>query len=453
MAPSDYGVQPGEAASPAVLPGARGSLEVLSVAALIGAAQASGRDLRLVARAPGTGGVVVIVFRLGTVAMVFSPGDGRSLGELLLSAGFISFAALNELLEERPRARTSLEALVMERTGLEVATIRRFLDFQARLRLLEALSWRTGSFELHEYVGGGETSFRVEIPALSSLNLRAQRRRQDLDRLLPLLPAEPRNLIVRRKRGARVAVVSSLESEILAALGQPLLFSQLEARLLVDDDLILEALLRLAAARLVALEPRARLAGPWPPPTAHDPYLAALVEETLSRLRGTPGPFPQDALWLLVLSVDHHLAHDLVHRLGGSSPVAAATGEGSTGLAALQVQLGLSSRLCLQSARLAALLRGTRDALLSRCDALILLRAGESAEEEERLEDLRQLAVPGDSGRRPLVIGVDLGSRLRSWRVFPDVVVGVPGWEDRPSGWLLGRLLESLRNAAANRDE
>jgi len=430
---------------------ARGSLEVLPLHALIAAAQECGRDLRLVARAPGTGGVLVVVFRRGTMAMAFSPGDGRSLGELLLGAGLISRDALTALLEERQQARTSLEQLVLERTGLEVVTIRRFLDFQARMRLLEALSWRMGSFELQEYPGRGETAFQVGLPPLHTLKVRAERRRQDLDRLLPLLPAEPRNLVVRRRRGIRVPAVNPLESDILATLQQPLLFPQLEARLLVDDDLVLDSLLRLSAARLVALEPRVRVAAGLGRALAagQDPYLAALVEETLSSLRRTPGPFPQDALWLLVVAADAQLAQTLVLNMAGHESETVSPVEGSTGLAAVQVKLGMTSRLCMQSARLETLLRGTREAMVSRCDAVVMLRQGESEEEEERLEALRALVARSGRRRRPLMIGVDLGARLRSWREFPDAVVGVPGWQDRSSSWLLGRLLESLRNTAA----
>jgi hypothetical protein len=426
---------------------ARGRIDVLSLATLIEAAQKSGRDLRLDARAPESGGMVVIVFRQGHPTMVFAPGDSRSLGELLVAAGAISLATLTELLQERRNVTTSLEELVLERTGLDAGLIRGLLSFQARLRVLEALSWDSGTFELEECEGGGETGFHLDLPPVNSLIVRAGRRRMNLDRLLPLLPGKPLNLVVRRRRGGgRVPMADPLEARILAALGQPLVYPQLEARLMVDDDLVLEALLRLAAARLVALEPRVRLAGGSSAVATSDPFLASLVEETLGRLRSDDQSSTKDALWLLVLASDAVDAEKFVHKLGGVETGSQDDETGPTGLAAVQIQLSRSARVCLQSARLEAMLRGTRNAILSRCDAILLVRNSDCPEEEARLEELRALAVAVASPAKRPVLGIDLGATLRSWRSFPDAVVGLRNWQDPPSGWILARVLEGLRN-------
>lgn len=425
---------------------ARGRIDVLSLGTLIEAAQSSGRDLRLVARAPESGGMVVIVFRQGHPTMVFAPGDSRSLGELLVASGAMSLATLTELLRERQNVTTSLEELVLERTGLDTGLIRGLLSFQARVRLLEALSWSSGSFELEECDGGGEAGFHLDLPPVNSLAVRAGRRRSNLDRILPLLPGKPLHLVVRRRRGGgRVEAADPLEERILAALGQPLVYPQLEARLLVDDDLLLEALLRLAVARVVALEPRVRLAEESAAMATPDPFLASLVQETLGQLRSDDQSSTNDALWLLVLANDALDAERFVHKLGGAGAPFPGDEGGRTGLATVQVQLGRSAGVCLQSARLESMLRGTRNAILSRCDAILLVRRGDCPEEEARLEEIRALAVAAAPARRPF-LGIDLDAGLRSWRTFPDAVVGLRSWQDAPAGWILGRVLEGLRN-------
>ncbi len=157
-------------------------------------------------RNPASGGLVVVVFAHGEPTMVFLPGDGRSVGELLLAAGVIDEPTLAMLVQERPASGSSLEDLVRERTSLTRSEVQRFLDFQARMRMLDALVWEEGFFELEEYRGGGEVSFSLHLPTLTSLLVRARARVEALPRLIDRLPASPGNTLVRRRRGGATTV-------------------------------------------------------------------------------------------------------------------------------------------------------------------------------------------------------------------------------------------------------
>jgi len=424
---------------------ATGSLAVLPPVVLFQAAQRTGGDLRLVVRAPAASGVAVVVFRGGQPTMVFLPGDGRSLGELMLATGDIDIATLDALVEGRARTAAGLEELLLERTKVPVERIRRLLDFQGRQRLLEVLSWREGFFELQDYRGGGETAFHLELPGTDSLAYRAEARSRALPGLLERLPATPANTLVRRRRGGEKPQ-DQLGREIVTHLDEPLLLGQLVARMLVDDDLLIDRVLRLAEAKTVALQPRAALAalpGRAPGP---DPRLAAVLREAVARTRGQAAAAGTVTLSVVVIAAAADGARFVV-RLGAADGAAGA----STGVASRMVDLGDGARVCLLAIRPEALSRGALEGVLARLDALVLLRCSSDAAELERLQQLRAVVRAGSGERALLTVGIDLGSALRDWGEYPDAVLGLSDWDARPAGWLVERLVEALLAATAAR--
>jgi len=263
-----------------------GSLALLPPLPLLEAAERNGQDCRLTMRDPSGGNLLIVLFREGRPTMVFSPGDGRSLGELLLDAGVIDRTVLTELLQSRAVARGPLERLLRQRTGLGDEELQRFFDFQARARLLEALAWRAGSFELERYTGDDESEFRLQLPSFAALAMRAQARAAALAQLRPELPAPPEHLVVRRQAAA-VTPEGEIEAAVLAALTQPRLFPQLVARLLVDDDLVLQAVVRLSHAGGVALQARAAaVLGASEAPGGAGSFSGELLKGVVRRLQG-----------------------------------------------------------------------------------------------------------------------------------------------------------------------
>jgi hypothetical protein len=112
------------------------------------------------------------------------------------------------------------------------------------------------------------------------------------------------------------------------------------------------------------------------------------------------------------------------------------------------LELGDGVHLCLLAIRPEALSRGALEGILSRFDALVLLRATGDPTELERLQQLRSVAR-GGADREPLTVGVDLGAPLRDWQEFPDSVLGLTGWEERSPAWLVERLVDALLAATA----
>jgi hypothetical protein len=429
-----------------------GSLAVLPPPVLFEAIARARADLRLVMREPRTGGVVVVVFNQGEPTMVFSPGDGRSVGELLLAAGHIDHATLTTWVQERPQSPASLARQVRERTNLEQGEVQRMLDFQARVRLLDALVWREGFFELQDYRGGNETAFRLELPNLASLVVRAEARGAALPRLLARLPATPVNTLARRRRGG-VRPAEGLEASIFTTLDEPLLIPQLVARLLVDDDLIIDSALRLADRKVLVLQPRVELTADEGDETAVDPRLATLLRQVLDRYRGAGAAHGVAALWVVLVSASPNDAADLVTHLGGEPGEVMLPGDtvARTGFASRTLRLAGDARLRLLALRPDNLSRGALEGVLARCDAVALVRVGGSDDEVQRLQELGRLAEGSGAGWRPLTLGLDLGSGLRPWGEFPDAVLGIREWREREASWIVERLLEGLLAAASCR--
>lgn len=429
---------------------ASGSLAVLPPAVLLQAAQRTGGDLRLVMRQPESGAVAVAVLRAGQPTMVFLPGDGRSLGELMLAAGDIDVGVLDMLVEGRSTTAASLEELLLARTSVPVGRIRRLLDYQGRQRLLEVLAWREGFFELQDYRGGGETAFHLELPGLEALAYRADARAKSLPGLLARLPATPANTLVRKRRGGEKPQ-DQLACEIVAALDEPLLLTQLMARMLVDDDLLIERALRLGEAKTLVLQARVSLAPPPRVGPALDPRLAAVVRQVLARSRGeaaTPAAVSLSAVVVAAAAEGVRFVTRLASP-AGEGELSSGPG-GSTGLASRTLELGDGARLCLLAIRPEALSRGALEGILSRVDALVLLRSTDEPAELTRLQQFRTVVRAG-AGHEPLTIGVDLGRSLREWGEFPDAVLGLTDWEERPGGWLTERLVDALLAATAAR--
>ncbi len=423
---------------------AAGSLSVLPPAVLFRAAQRASSDLRLVMRQPASGGVAVVVFRQGEPTMVFMPGDGRSLGEMLLAAGTVDLPTLDGLVQGRVQGAASLERLLQEKTNLPAEQVQRFLDFQARARMLEVLAWQEGFFELQEYGGGGETAFRLDLPSPDALSYRAMARAKALPGLLERLPAAPANVVVRRRRGG-AKLGDQIAREVLDALAEPLLVPQLVARLLVDDDLVIDAVLRLAECKSVVVRPRVELA---PSPRAAgdgDPRLGIILRELVARTRGTLPKGSPATLTIVVMAAAASDAAHFVARLGGevAEVTDAESGSGRTGLARRILALANDAHLCLLAIRPEALSRGALEGILSRFDALILLRAGEDPAEIERLRHLRSVAR-ASAGREPLTLGIELGSSFREWSDYPDAMLGLGDWESQSSSWLVERVVEGL---------
>lgn len=395
-------------------------------------------------RQPATGGVAVVVFRRGEPTMVFMPGDGRSLGELLVAAGTVDLATLDGLVQGRVQGGLSLERLLQERTNLEPEQVGRFFDFQARARLLDVLTWREGFFELQEYRGGGETAFSLVLPGVESLVQRADARSRVMPDLLHRLPAAPANVVVRRRRGGSVPS-DQLAGKVLAELAEPLLITQLVARLLVDDDLVIDTVLRLVEGKAVTIRPRVALAPSPRAGAALDPRLGVVLREVLAGIReGTVQTAPA-TLTVVVLAATSADSVRFVTRLSGESAPLSDGGDGSlpTGLARRVIDCGDDAHLALLAIRPEALTRGALEGVLSRFDALILLRTGEDPGEADRLQHLRAVARVGAS-RKPVTLAIELGSAFRPWDDYPDAMLGIADWETQPPSWLAERVVEGL---------
>ena len=423
---------------------------MLPPAVLFQSALGTNGDLRLVMRQPASGSVAVVVFRGGMPTMVFLPGDGRSLGDLMLGAGDIDVATLDALVQGRATASPSLERLLQEHTAVPAARVQRLLDFQARQRLLELLTWREGFFELQDYRGGGETAFHLDLPGLDALAYRAEARARALPALLDRLPAAPGNTLVRRRRGG-TKPQDAIACDVHALLEEPLLVPQIVARLLLDDDLVIGALARLADAKSVVLQPRVALAPPLQTGTGFDPRLAGVVRDVLQRTRGSAPPHAAESLTAVILAGSPDAA-GFVQRLAASEGGRAAQADpgASTGLTSRTLDLGDGVRLSLLAIQPQNLSRGALEGILSRFDALVLLRCSAEAAELERLQHLRAV-VRAVCDREPLTVGVDLDSSLRVWTEFPDAVLGLPGWQERPAPWLVERLVDAVLAATAAR--
>jgi len=429
-----------------------GSLSVLPPMVLLQAARAARKDLRLSLREHASGQVVVLVFRRGEPTMVFSPGDGRSVGEMLVAAELLDQLQLARLLEERRLSGASLERLLTERTSLTHAEIQRFFDFQARMRLLDALAWQQGYFELVEYVGGGETTYRLQLPSLEALAGRAKSRAAQLPGLLGRLPAPPAHVVVRRRRGAEPPA-APLARDIFELLHKPLLLPQIIAKLLVDDDLVLEAVLAMAAAKTVAIYPRLELV------TAQgsgkhtgDLQAEGLAEEFLRRFRRADVGSLVQGIWLVVVAVRGDEAARLVAHLGGEKEeVVFHNSDLPLTLLARSVPVGPMARLHLLAIQPDILSPAALAGILGRCDAVVLLRQSASSEEETKLAALRRAALGGGFGWQPLVVGLDLGASFRPWQEYPDAVLALPSLGDCTPQALAKSLLEALLAATASR--
>ncbi len=402
-------------------------------------------------RQPASGGVAVVVVRNGAPTMVFMPGDGRSLGELMLAAGTVDLMTLEGLVQGRVQGEASLEHLLQEKTSLPSEQVRGFLDFQARARLLDVLAWRDGFFDLQEYPGGGETAFSLEVPGLDALELRAQARAGRLPGLLARLPAAPANVVVRHRRGGS-RPGDQVARDVLDALAQPLLITQLIARLLVDDDIVIDAVLRLLDGKAIVARPRVELA---PPPRADgpaDPRLGVILREVVGRTRNAVPPNAVATMTVVVMSAAPGDAVRFVSRLGGDDQEVsdADNGTGRTGLARRILEFGSDARLCLLAIRPEALSRGALEGVLARYDALILLRTGEQQEELERLQHLREVARAG-AGHDPLTLGIELGAAFRVWGDYPEAMLGLGDWEAQSATWLAERVVEGLLAAVNSR--
>jgi hypothetical protein len=419
-----------------------GSLSVIPPLALMQLAERAARDLRLVIRRSSTGEVVVVVFRSGAPAMVFSPGDGRSLGELLLAAGKLDRPGLTSLLKLRQEgAVRSLESLLIERTRLQREDLQRFFDFQARVRLMDALAWSDGVFEMEPCPGSDETGFKVQLPALEALAARAEARSVALTALLPRLPAAPGDVLVRRRRRGPLPV-QSLELAILREVSEPLLVSGLVARLLVDDDLVIEALLAMEERRAITLAPRAVLA--WRAPEAGPSFHATVLAEVLRRCGRRERPSGA-TFGLALVAARPELAVSFLERLGGRS----VSGDLVGCLAGRTCPVGGGLQLAALVVSPRALSRAALEGVGAHADALCLLRTGAEGE-EQALEQLLQLLC-GRPGVRPLIVGIDLAAGLRRWASFPDAVLGIGTGEGCEGPWLVERLVEALHAASAAR--
>ncbi len=431
-----------------------GSLAVLPPAVLLQAARAAKRDLRLSMRELDSGQVVVLVFRRGEPTMVFSPGDGRSVGEMLVAAGLLDQAQLARLLEERRGSATSLERLLTERTALTHGEIQRFLDYQARLRLLDCLAWQQGFFELAEYTGGGETTYRLQLPSLDALQNRAKTRAERLPRLLGRLPCPPAHVVVRRKRSAEPPAMG-LARDVFDALSQPLLLPQLIARLLVDDDLVLEVVLDLVSAKVLVIYPRLELAsGPVSRAASGDLWASQMVSEILLRFRGRDGGGLVRSLWVVVVSARGEEATRLVAKIGGEQEeLVFHNSELPVALLARSVAVGPNARLHLLALQPDVLSPAALAGVLGRCDAVILVRTSSNPDEEQKLTRLRQIAEGAGFGWRPLIVGWDQGASFRPWQEYPEAVLAVPSLGETDPQWLAKRLLEALLAAAVGRNQ
>lgn len=420
-----------------------GSLSLLPPLLLLEAAERNGQDCRLTLRDPGGGNVLIALFRGGRPTMVFSPGDGRSLGELLLASGRIDHPTLAELLGSRALEQGSLERLLCQRMQLQDGELQRFFDFQARARLLEALSWSSGSFEMERYNGDEESDFHLNLPSFHTLALRAQARAQTLAQLLPGLPAPLEHLLVRRK-AAVVRPQDDLQAAVLQAVGEGCLFPRLVARLLCDDDLVLRAVTELVGARALVIQPRvAAVPRPSRLDEGEGSFRGELLHTIVRRLRGEGG-LADPALWVLVVGEESGQAGELVNRLrGGAAGEPLRERLPATSVARVRVRVTSDATLCAVAVEPDSLSRAAIDPLLSRFDVLCVV-GGEAA--TPRLDGLLEgVAAVG----RPLVVGVRLGGRGRRWPAAVRAALTVPDTGQLASRDLVGLLLEVLHGAAS----
>lgn len=427
---------------------ASGSLRVFPPGVLFEAATRAPSSLRLVLRRPSTGGLLVAIFNHGRPAMIFTPADGRSLADLLAASGAVDRETLDRLANARTGSRGPLHKLVIANTKLDVSAVQRFLDFQARQRLLDVLVWEDGFFEIEEYAGVEEDEFTLALPSIGSLIARAENRSGRLPGLLASLPDTPSNTLVRRRRGFAGAA-NLLEDRVLRVLRQPQLITNLTAQLLVDDDILIEAVLSLAGRDAVRLEPRARLVEPAPSEAGQDLRAEGLVKDILMQSRGEAAGQQAATLWLVVASASFDLARSLVERLRSG-------GDGfhihdRNGITSLTLHPSADTSVCLLAVKSRALTRGALEGVMGRCDGLLLVRESDDAVETEllsgSLEEL--LSVRGRDKWRPAVLGVDCGARLRQWQEpSPDAMLGVPDSASMSSQVLLLSLLEGVMAAA-----
>jgi hypothetical protein len=431
---------------------ASGSLSVLPPRVLFEAAEATGADLRLTMREPATGGLLIMTFRGGRPTMVLTPGDGRSLGELLLAAGRIDRSTLTDLLERRLLEGGSLESLLAERTRLGREELQRFFDFQARQRVLDALVWTGGTFEVEEYRGDAEAAFQVGLPSFESLALRADTRARALPELLKSLPAPPNHVLVRRRRGV-AEPEGAVERRLLSVLDQPLLVPQLIGRLLEDDDLVLRGLISLAERRAVALAPRAALVAVAGEGREERPFSAELLREVVHLLSGNGEAGGHAAVWLLVVGDLGDAAASFVRRLGATAGAADAEGGVSpvSHLLGSIIRLAPDVSLCVLAVRPAGVSPAAIDALLSRCDAVCVVRAAELEASERWPSNVSEVIERASRRGRVPLLGVDLAAAGRPWKVSLPVILGVPGWQERGPDWLLDRIVTGLHAAVTSR--
>lgn len=428
-----------------------GSLAVLPPVVVLQTARATRKDLRLCLREHDSGQVVVLVFRRGEPTMVFSPGDGRSVGEMLVAAGLLDQWQLARLLDERRASGASLEKLLTERTSLTHSQAQQFFDYQARMRLLDALAWHQGYFELAEYTGGGETTYRLQLPSLEALAARARSRAEQLPGLLGRLPAPPAHVFVRRRRGADPPR-GSLAKAIFDELAKPLLLPQLMAKLLVDDDLVIGTVLELAAAKAVVLYPRLELLSVPRPVHVRSNLLAAdKAAEFLRRFRGGDAGLVR-GIWVVVVAVRGDDAVQVVTRLGGErEEVIFHNSDLPVSLLSRSVPVGTNARLHLLALQPDLLSPAALAGVLGRCDAVVLVRHSASPEEEQQLGRLRAVAQGASFGWQPLVVGLDLGASFRPWELYPEAVLALPSLSTINAEELATSLLDALLAATAGR--
>jgi len=232
-------------------------------------------------------------------------------------------------------------------------------------------------------------------------------------------------------------------------LHKPLLLPQIIAKLLVDDDLVLEAVLAMAAAKTVAIYPRLELV------TAQgsrkhtgDLQAEGLAEEFLRRFRRAELGSLVQGIWLVVVAVRGDEAARLVAHLGGEKEeVVFHNSDLPLTLLARSVPVGPTARLHLLAIQPDILSPAALAGILGRCDAVVLLRQSASPEEETKLAALRWAALGG----QPLVVGLDLGATFRPWQEYPDAVLALPSLGDCTPQALAKSLLEALLAATASR--
>ena len=427
---------------------ASGSLDAIQPGLLLHAASAAGRPMHLILREPGQGRLLVVAFSNGAPTMVFSPGDGRSLGELLLAAGLIDRDALARLTAARRTTPASLERLLRERSQVGPDVVRSMLNYQARQRLLDGLAWRAGTFELFEAEPGDEASYRLELPGLWSLRLRAEARAAALPSLLGRLAAPPALLVVRRRRGAAVPA-DAWQRRIWDALESPLTLDLLPTRLLADDDLVYAGVLELAAAKAVALSARAALTRGARAETAGAPAPMPLGRLLAERLRESGRAEGLDAFWAVVVSDAEGSGLALIDRLAEhDAPDAGSRGlDATSGLRGWSAALGPGLHLCLNAISPDLLSVSALEGISRRCDAIIALRTDPDGEAvlARQISRLTSSSKPWS----PVVLGLEVGASMRPWQNPPGAVLGLRDLAAMPPRTLLEALVDGLVAACA----